>query len=151
MRDRQRVRRWFVVLLVLHGIIICAGFFAPYDPVEQDREHAYLPPMRMHFVERGHLHLRPFFYAEHLREGSFDEFEEDTGRIFPMRFFSAGEAYRLLGFVPCRRHLFGAQGVRLYLLGTDGFGRDQLSRILYGGQVSLLSGLLGAGCTVCLG
>jgi peptide/nickel transport system permease protein len=148
MMDRRRVRRWFVALLVLHAVVGGAGFLAPYDPVKQDREHAYLPPMRVHFLGRGHLHLRPFFYAERLREGTFDEFEEDTEKAIPLRFFSTGEQYRLLGFLPSRRHLFGAEGARLYLLGSDGLGRDQLSRMLYGGQISLLAGLLGAGGTI---
>jgi peptide/nickel transport system permease protein len=57
----------------------------------------------------------------------------------------------LLGIVPSRLHLFGAAGARIHLLGTDAYGRDQLSRILYGGQVSLLAGLLGAGVTLFLG
>ncbi len=57
----------------------------------------------------------------------------------------------MLGFLPCRVHLFGTEGARLYLLGSDGLGRDQFSRILYGGQVSLLSGLLGAGFTLFMG
>ncbi len=52
---------------------------------------------------------------------------------------------------PCRWHLFGADGARVYLLGSDGYGRDLFSRILYGGQISLLAGLLGAGLTVFLG
>jgi peptide/nickel transport system permease protein len=154
MQDR-RIGRWAVALLALHAMVACAGFFAPYAPAEQDREHAYLPPMRVHFVEGGveggHVHLRPFFYAERLRAGSFDEFEEDTGKRIPLHFFVRGAQYRLLGFLPLRRHLFGAEGARLYLLGSDGLGRDQLSRVLYGGQISLLSGLLGAGCTVFFG
>lgn len=116
--DRRRVRRWFVALLVLHAVVGGAGFLAPYDPVKQDREYAYLPPMRVHFLGRGHLHLRPFFYAERLREGTFDEFEEDTEKAIPLRFFSTGEQYRLLGFLPSRRHLFGAEGARLYLWGV---------------------------------
>jgi peptide/nickel transport system permease protein len=149
---QRRLIWWLVAVGVLHAIVACAGFFAPYDPAEQDRERPYLPPMKVHLVdEHGHLHLRPFFYAARLREGSFDQFEEDTGRLFPLRFFESGARYRLLGFLPCRWHLFGAEGARLYLSGSDGFGRDQLSRILYGGQISLLSGLIGAGSTLILG
>jgi len=37
------------------------------------------------------------------------------------------------------------------LLGSDGYGRDQFSRLLFGGQVSLLAGLLGAGLTLVIG
>jgi peptide/nickel transport system permease protein len=151
MTRRQRIRRWLITLFLLHAVVVFAGFLAPYDPVEQDRRHAYSPPMGIHFIERGQVHLRPFFYAQRLREGSFDEFEEDTSTTIPLHFFPNGARYRLVGFVQLHVHLFGTDGGRLYLLGTDGFGRDQLSRILYGGQISLLSGLLGAGCVVFLG
>jgi peptide/nickel transport system permease protein len=152
MIERSRIFRWLLALGALHAMVACAGFFAPYNPVQQDREHPYLPPMKLHVVdESGQLHLRPFSYAARPREGSFDQFDEDTGKVFPLRFIVTGAQYRLLGFLPCHVHLFGAEGVRLYLLGTDGFGRDQFSRILYGGQVSLLSGLLGAGFTLFFG
>lgn len=40
-------------------------------------------------------------------------------------------------------HLFGAS-TPVFLLGTDGFGRDQFSRLLHGGRVSLSAGLLAA-------
>jgi peptide/nickel transport system permease protein len=56
-----------------------------------------------------------------------------------------------LGFLPCRIHFFGAENARIYLLGTDAYGRDQFSRLLFGGQVSLLAGLLGAGLTLLIG
>jgi peptide/nickel transport system permease protein len=141
-----------VLLVALHAIVILAGFFAPYDPAEQDRKNPYLPPMRMHIVDaQGHFHVRPFVYALQLREGTFDQYEENTARALPVRFFVWGARYRLLGLVPMRLHLFGAEGERIYLLGSDSFGRDQLSRFLYGGQVSLFAGLLGAGITLFLG
>jgi peptide/nickel transport system permease protein len=148
----RKLARWFVALVVLHCVVAGAGFFAPYDPDEQDRERPYLPPMRIHVMDAQHrLHLRPFFYPLRLREGSFDQYEQDTTSAVPLHFFIRGAAYRLLGFVPSRLHVFGASGARICLLGSDAYGRDQLSRILYGGQVSLLAGLLGAGITLFLG
>jgi peptide/nickel transport system permease protein len=150
---RQRnVALWLLVLGALHGIVLCAGFFAPYNPVEQDRKNPYLPPTRLHFLDaRGHLHLRPFVYAFQLRPGTFDQYVEDTAEPRPLKFFVTGDRYRLSGFFPARLHLFGADHQRIYLLGTDAFGRDQLSRLLFGGQVSLLAGLLGAGFTLIIG
>ena len=150
--QRRHILGWLLVLGALHAMVACAGFFAPYDPVEQDREHPFLPPTSVHVVDAsGHLHLRPFFYAARLREGSFDQFEENAEKAVPLRFFATGARYHLLGFLPCRVHFFGAEGARLHLLGSDELGRDQFSRILNGGQVSLLSGLLGAGITIFLG
>ena len=143
--------KWLVLLGILHGAIAGAGFLAPYDPTQQDRQHAYVGPMTLHFVDvKGHFHLRPYFYRLNpLDNGS--SFQPDTARSIPVTFFVTGNKYRALALIPCSRHLFGADGGHLYLLGTDGYGRDQFSRILYGGQVSLLAGLLGAGITLLLG
>ena len=50
------------------------------------------------------------------------------------------------------RRLFGVEAPgKLFLLGTDGYGRDVLSRVLYGGRVSLLTGLLAAALAVGFG
>ena len=152
MKGKRAISSWIVLLITLHVIVIFAGFFAPYDPTEQDRRSPYLPPMRVHIVDaQGHFHARPFVYLPRLREGTFDQYEEDTARRVPLRFFVQGARYRLLGLVPMRLHLFGAGDERIYLLGSDSYGRDQLSRFLYGGRVSLFAGLLGAGITLLLG
>jgi peptide/nickel transport system permease protein len=152
MKARHTTMKWLITLAVLHGIVLCTGFFAPYDPGEQDRKNPYLPPMRVHLLDsNGHLHRRPFAYSLKLREGYFDQYEEDTAQLHPIRFFLRGSHYRLLGFLPGKTHLFGAENARIYLLGTDAYGRDQLSRLLFGGQVSLLAGLLGAGITLFIG
>lgn len=152
MSARSQLRWCIVVLGALHLFIACAGFFAPYDPAVQDRDHPYAPPVRTHLIDRnGSLHVRPFFYAQTLRSGSFDEYTEDQTKAVPIRFFVSGARYRLLGIVPSRIHLFGSGATPLYLLGTDAYGRDLLSRILFGGQVSLVAGLLGAGITLSLG
>ena len=143
---------WVVALVLLHLAVACAGFFAPYDPAEQDRESPYSPPTRVHLIdEKGRIHARPFFYANRLSAGSFDHYEEDMRKIRKLQFFVTGPRYRLFGLIAGSLHLFGAEGGRLCLFGTDGFGRDLFSRMLYGGQFSLLAGILGAGCTLVLG
>ena len=152
MNARRKLRSFVFFLAALHAVIAGAGFFAPYAPDEQDRDHAYLPPEGIHFVDaQGHFHAHPFFYAPKLREGSFEQYEEDKSTAVPLHFFVRGAGYRLLGIVTMHSHLFGTAGARLYLLGTDAYGRDQLSRILCGGQISLLAGLLGTTITVFLG
>lgn len=152
MIGKRAISNWIVLLLALHVVVIFAGFFAPYDPTEQERNSPYLPPMWIHFVDaQSHFHARPFVYSLRLREGTFDQYEENIDRPLPFRFFVSGARYRLLGLVPMRLHLFGAGDEMIYLLGSDSYGRDQLSRFLYGGQVSLFAGLLGAGITLLLG
>lgn len=152
MKDPRSFKNWLIALVVLHTIVACAGFFAPYDPVEQDRKNPYMPPMRLHLVDaQGHFHMRPFVYALKLRQGSFDEYEEDTAQPNRLKFFMIGARYRLLGVLPSRLHLFGVENIRIYVLGSDAYGRDQFSRLLFGGQVSLLAGLLGAGITLSIG
>lgn len=50
------------------------------------------------------------------------------------------------------RRLFGVDApARIFLLGTDAYGRDQFSRLLYGGRVSLAAGLVAAALSLGLG
>jgi peptide/nickel transport system permease protein len=154
MRQRRSFTRWLVVLAALHAVIAAAGFFAPYDPIDQDRNNPYSPPMKPHFFDsHRHFHMHPFVYLMRLREGTFDQYDEDTARLVPLKFLVSGAPYRILGVIPSHLHLFGSGSdiTRIYLLGSDAYGRDQFSRMLHGGQVSLLAGLLGAGVSLFLG
>jgi peptide/nickel transport system permease protein len=108
--------------------------------------------MRLHFIDaQGRFHVRPFSYAWQPRPGSFDQYQENLSQPVPLKLFVNGARYNVLGLVPASAHLFGAENTPLHLLGTDAFGRDLLSCILFGGQISLLAGLLGAGITLLLG
>src|SRR5271163_82512 len=152
MRHQRHLAKWLVALGILHGVVGCAGFFAPYDPGEQSRDNAFAAPTRIHLVDsRGLFHFRPFFYESHVNDNSLEQIAEDATKSVPLQFFTTGARYRLLGLIPCRVHLFSAESGRVYLLGSDGYGRDQFSRILYGGQISLLAGLLGASLTLLIG
>jgi peptide/nickel transport system permease protein len=148
----RRLAAWLIALGGLHLLIICAGFFAPYDPLAQNRERPYASPTRLHFIDRAaRMHLRPFFYASS-QSGVFvsPAFESNLYMV-PLQFFVTGARYRILGVVPLTLHLFGAPESHFYLLGSDAYGRDLFSRILYGAQISLLAGLLGATLTLLLG
>jgi peptide/nickel transport system permease protein len=152
MGKKQRLFLWIVLLGAAHLVIACAGFFGPYDPSVQDRDRPYAPPMRAHWVDvDGHFHLRPFVYALEINERSFDEYRMDTSHQIPLHFFVSGARYELLGVIPLRLHLFGAEGAPVFLLGSDGYGRDLFSRTIYGGQVSLLAGLLATGLALSFG
>jgi peptide/nickel transport system permease protein len=131
-------------LLALHALVLLAGFFAPYDPAAQAREFPFAPPTRLHFVDaNGAFHLRPFVYRLRTEDGSFAEYVEDRGQVYPVRFFVAGAPYRVAGLISADTHFFAVQAPgNFFLLGTDNFGRDQFSRLLYGGQISLAAGLL---------
>ena len=140
-------------LLFAHCMILLAGFFAPYGFDTQNRTLAFAPPTHVHFVDaQRQFHLRPFVYLLTLRAGSFTDYQEDRTAAFPIRFFVSGAPYKLFGLFASRRHLFGVDGqARFFLLGTDAFGRDEFSRLLYGGQTSLFAGLLATVFSVSLG
>lgn len=86
---------------------------------------------------RGKLHLRPSITV--------------AGEDRPVRFLVSGSPYRL-GFWTAHTHLFGVdKPASIHLLGTDEFGRDQLSRLLWGGQISLATGWLAAFLSLSVG
>lgn len=149
-------RRWPVVLGLL-GLVylsaIGAGFLAPDDPIAQNRELAFAPPTRLHFVDTtGRFHLRPFVYELTLPASGAEEYGEDRSRAHAVRFFVRGAPYRVAGLFDSDLHLFGTDSpTRLFLFGTDDYGRDLFSRLLFGGQISLFAGLLGLGLSLGLG
>jgi peptide/nickel transport system permease protein len=132
----------------LHLALLFAGFFAPYDPITQDRELPYAPPTRLHFKDSSGLHLRPFVYAWMSVPGgdhpdSYQEtYKEDRSQEYSLRFFVSGPSYELLGIHETTVHLFGVpEPGKVLLLGTDSYGRDEFSRVLIGGQVSVAAGI----------
>jgi len=133
-----------VVLIVAYVVMLFAEFFAPYALDFTDRTAFYAPPVGVHLRDaQGRWHARPFVYAYRLVDRDLRIYGPDVSRTYALRFFVRGFRYRLLGFFPTDVHLLGVDPPgRLFLLGSDQFGRDLLSRMLFGSRISLLIGVL---------
>lgn len=139
LRWNSQLRSGLAILSLLAATAVLADFVAPYAPSEQDREHFFSSPTRVRFRDgEGRWQLRPFVFASHLADPGQMLYVEDESQRYPLKFFVDGEPYVLLGLLPCRVRLFGVDApARLFLLGTDGLGRDVASRVLSGARLSL--------------
>lgn len=133
-----------ICLAVIHLSVLLAGFFAPYDFAAQDRDLSFCPPTRIHWVNKeGRLLFHPFVYRCFEQVGEFQRYQEDQRIPYPIHALTRGAKYTIFGTVIWDRHLFGVDPpARLFLMGSDGFGRDLFSRLLFGGTLSLFAGIV---------
>ncbi len=122
-----------IILAILYLGIILADFLAPYDKHFADRNLSYAPPSNIYIInEKGKLSA-PYTYNW---IKTFDSksltinFHQDRSQKYYLKFFRNGKLLSL------------ENGGKLFLLGTDINGRDNFSRILYGGRISLTIGFL---------
>ena len=164
----ERVSAVVGVLVCVHLVAVLAGFFAPYSYREQNRTTPRAAPTQIRFIDdEGRWHARPIgIYEAAGNEAAGNEAAgneaagneaagneaagseaagSETVQIVPLSFFVRGSSYELLGLVRSDLHLFGVdEPHRVFVLGTDSLGRDYFSRLLYGGQLSLMAGLMAA-------
>jgi peptide/nickel transport system permease protein len=160
-----------IVLLIFYVVVIAAEFVAPYDPYASQIDGSLLPPTQIYWRTQEGQFIGPHVYPT--TQGPVDletgdrQLFVDFDRPSPLRLFVRGSEYRMLqlrlplpthfsltnpGFeevqlfpgIPGNLHLFGAVGDgTINLLGTDEQARDQFSRLVHGGRISLSIGLVG--------
>lgn len=137
----------------LYLVAAFAPFLSPHDPLRFDQNLVGAPPMPIRVFEDGKLQM-PFvlgYRSATNLETMRREHTPDSEKRYQLRLFVRGHEYRVLGLIRTDLHLFGADGGYVHLLGTDRLGRDMLSRILYGAQISLSIGLVGVIVSFVLG
>ncbi|MFN0083767.1 MAG: ABC transporter permease [Blastocatellia bacterium] len=117
MRQRLTSQPGMLCGLAILGALSCCALFAdflsPYSPTRQHREFPSAPPTGWKPISAAVGQPR-------------------------LRYLVAGDEYRLLGLIPARIHLFGAdEPGRVFPLGTDSLGRDLWSRLLHGARRSM--------------
>jgi len=153
----------FFFLIVLYLLALGCEFFAPTTRAWRNLEYSYCPPQPIHFDLRGGFYVHavdrydnPVTFA---RSYTLDE----NIRV-PLGFFVRGEPYKMWNLIPMERHFFGVDrdelaaqgrageaGAVFYLMGSDKYGHDVLSRLFYGARISLSVGLISIIVTFVLG
>src|SRR6187402_2485807 len=107
-------RRAAMFVLALALLSLAAPLLAPYDAGLGFRDFLHAPPMRPHFQGATPV-VNPLVLADRLEQ----RFESDLTRTLPLPWFQR------------------VADQPVFLLGADNFGRDVLSRLLYGARTSL--------------
>jgi peptide/nickel transport system permease protein len=141
-----------VVIILFYLMALFAHFLAPYQVDQRFITYLHTPPQPLRFDLQTGLYIHPL-------ERTFDQatllatYKPDLDTKLPVRWLVRGEPYQLFGKIESDLHLFGVDSkeMGIFLLGTDRQGRDLLSRILIGSQMSLTIGLVGVILSLIIG
>ncbi|MEM7582974.1 MAG: ABC transporter permease [Acidobacteriota bacterium] len=129
-----------LLLALLMAVSLAAPWIAPYDPLEQIDAAAgkHQPPLTvMAAVQLEHGRWRLADRVERGPDGVIIE------RLGQRQSLAASEVLNL--------DEDGVRDRRIFLLGTDKFGRDVLSRLLHASRVSLMIGILSVAMAIAIG
>ena len=140
------------VVVLFYLIALFANFLAPYGGDQRFTTYLYAPPQGLHWDPQNGLYV---YGLETKRDPDTLAmvYKTDTNRKLPVQFFVHDQPYKLAGFINADVHLYGVadKNIGVFPLGSDRQGRDMLSRILIGSQMSLTIGLIGVFLSLVLG
>ena len=128
------------VIIIIYLLVIFAGFLSPYHPHNGFKKHFFHPPTKIHVTDDGGL-TRPYVYRT--KSVGWAEYEVIKDKKYPIKFFYHGDEYEFLNLFKTDLHLFGVdKPAHIFLLGSDNYGRDVFTRLLFGGRVSMFIGFV---------
>ena len=136
-----------LVVLILSGIF--APFLSPYDPTIAGRDKDYTngAPQIPMFCDKNGCSARPFIHAVERERSIKTNFRWVTtvneDKRHYVQFFVEGDDYRLFSLFHMDTHLFGVEGAKVHLFGTDEDGQDIFSRTLHAIWTSMKVGSIG--------
>ena len=137
------------VIIILYLIVIFAGFLSPYHPHNGFKKHFFHPPTKIHFTDENGL-TRPYVYRT--ESVGWAEYKVIKDEKYPLKFFYKGDNYNFLGLFKTDLHLFGVdEPAHIFLLGSDNYGRDLFTRLLFGGRISMFIGFIAIFITTVIG
>ncbi|MCS7068309.1 MAG: ABC transporter permease [Meiothermus sp.] len=148
------------VLLVFYLGALFADFLAPYPEEKSFRDFSFASPTQIFWRDQNGQLTRPYVCASERRR-NLETFKVEVitdcekGR-YPIYFFVKGEPYRFLGLIPADLRLMGGPWLledqaKLFLWGTDDFGRDIWGRIWFGARISLTIGIFAVALALLIG
>lgn len=145
-----------VVLAIFYAVVLFADFFAYSDPLEDNAQNLLLPPQPIQWWDGDEFRPHVFGFTGKRDPKTFKKvYTPDPDIKLPLVLFAEGYEYKLFGLFETNRHLLGVEDARaeeaLFLIGTDGLGRDLFSRLIIATRLSMTIGLAGVALSLFLG
>ena len=134
---RLRKNKMAFISLIIVGFYLFVSLIAPLLPLSYDAQvldHKFLPPSFRNAGELAYEKMETHSHA--LAQKQNRPLSENEVRRL-------AELKEAIATDPKHR--------KVYLLGTDGLGRDMLARLIYGGRISIMVGIVGSLTAVIIG